>query len=252
MSNSNPGMDEMQLAPRPDFDALKERLGATGRVHIPEIFPGPLAQAIRTALVNETPWTLAVTGLLDMTKMQLEALTLPEREHAARAVEENARAGFYYVFDTYRVKDQVEAKRSVAEAHRNLFLFMNSEPFLDFARRLTGDARINYVDMQATRYRAGHFLNTHSDEKEGSGRLYAYVLNLTPDWRAEWGGLLLFLDENGNVTEGFTPTFNALNILKVPAPHCVSMVTPSAPDARYSFTGWMRAVDAPPKIPNSP
>lgn len=53
---------------------------------------------------------------------------------------------------------------------------------------MTGDDRIVYVDATATRYRTGHFLNTHDDGVGDDGRLFAYVLNLTPVWRPDWAG----------------------------------------------------------------
>ena len=97
------------------------------------------------------------------------------------------------------------------------------------------------MDAQATRYRPGHFLTQHDDHAEGKDRLFAYVLNLTPQWIADWGGLLMFLTDDGHVAAAYTPRWNALNILKVPQPHAVSVVAPFARGARHSITGWIRS-----------
>ena len=105
---------------------------------------------------------------------------------------------------------------------------------------VTGEDRARYCDAQATRYRKSHFLTTHDDAVEGKDRLFAYVLNFTRDWRPDWGGELLFFDEAGHVAAGFTPTFNALNIFRVPQPHAVSFVAPFAQAPRLSITGWIR------------
>ncbi len=67
------------------------------------------------------------------------------------------------------------------------------------------------------------------------------MLNLTPRWRADWGGLLLFTDEDGHVAEGYTPAFDALNLLRTPPPHRVSGVASFAPAPRLSITGWVRS-----------
>ena len=117
--------------------------------------------------------------------------------------------------------------------------FLNGEAFLSFARRLTGAADIGYVDAQATRYRAGHFLTVHDDHVAGADRRAAYVLNLTKGWKPDWGGQLLFHDADGHVTGGFMPAFNALNVFLVPAAHSVSVVAPYAGGVRYAITGWM-------------
>ncbi|MFD1789097.1 2OG-Fe(II) oxygenase family protein, partial [Sphingomonas floccifaciens] len=63
---------------------------------------------------------------------------------------------------------------------------------------------------------------------------------LTPQWRPEWGGLLLFHDDR-EVAHGFVPGFNTLNLFRVPQRHSVSEVTRAAPHRRYSITGWLRS-----------
>ncbi len=59
--------------------------------------------------------------------------------------------------------------------------------------------------------------------------------------RAEWGGLLMFHGNDGNIEEAFTPAMGALRIFAVPALHSVSYVTPLAPEPRLSITGWLRS-----------
>ena len=69
------------------------------------------------------------------------------------------------------------------------------------------------------------------------------MLNLTPAWRAEWGGVLEFLDADGHVAEGYVPSFNALNLFAVPQLHHVSHIAPFARGPRLSITGWLRTRD---------
>ena len=123
---------------------------------------------------------------------------------------------------------------------RDLHAFLNGEGFLGLMRDVTGEARIAMADAQLTRFRPGHFLTEHDDHAEGKNRFYAYVLNLTPAWRIEWGGLLAFHGPDGNVAEAFTPRFNTLNLLRVPTPHSVTQVALSAGADRISVTGWLR------------
>ena len=102
-----------------------------------------------------------------------------------------------------------------------------------------GDARVRRMNAQATRYRAGHFLKLHDDFNAEEGRLYAYVINLTREWKADWGGLLQFLDAEGRVIDTLMPRWNSLSIFRVPAPHVVSLVAPWAEGERLAVTGWM-------------
>ena len=96
------------------------------------------------------------------------------------------------------------------------------------------------VDGQATRFLPGHFLTGHDDNDFNLGRVAAYVVGLTPHWRTEWGGLLQFHAEDGDVERGLAPKFNTMNVFTVPRLHSVSQVTEFAGAPRLSVTGWLR------------
>ncbi|MBP8073105.1 MAG: 2OG-Fe(II) oxygenase, partial [Brevundimonas sp.] len=119
-------------------------------------------------------------------------------------------ARMQYIFDTRRL--DLEPDDSPRDAVSEVLDLLNGEDFIAFVRRVTGDDRIDFADAQATRYRPGHVLTGHDDAAEGKNRLYAYVLNLTRDWRADWGGVLAFEGADGHIEQGFAPAFNALNI----------------------------------------
>ena len=75
----------------------------------------------------------------------------------------------------------------------------------------------------------------------GLNRLFAYVLNLTPAWQADWGGTLIFVGDDGHVDQGYSPAFNALNLFRVPTRHAVTQVAGYAAANRLAITGWVRA-----------
>jgi Rps23 Pro-64 3,4-dihydroxylase Tpa1-like proline 4-hydroxylase len=122
-----------------------------------------------------------------------------------------------------------------------LIELINDEPFLDLARAVTGLAQLTKADGQATLFAQGQFLAAHDDSHVAEGWRVAYVLNLCAlDWRPEWGGYLLFYDDEGDVVAGFRPRFNTLNLFLVPQRHAVTFVPPFAPVGRYAITGWFR------------
>src|SRR6185369_14944887 len=93
---------------------------------------------------------------------------------------------------------------------------INDEPFLNLVREITDIPELVKADAQATLYAPGHFLSQHNDSHIAEGRRVAYVLNFTAeDWRPDWGGYLLFYDEEGDVVAGYRPRFNALNLFEV-------------------------------------
>jgi SM-20-related protein len=157
------------------------------------------------------------------------------------AVNAGARDGFQFLFDSVRVSEAPEERQARGLLLDRLLDALNSEHNLAILRRVTGLEAIRRVDGQATRYLPGHFLTGHDDGIEGKDRLAAYVINLTLRWRTEWGGLLLFHDANGDVTQGLLPCFNAIHLFRVPQLHSVSQVTAFAGAARLSITGWLRS-----------
>lgn len=213
------------------------------RVHIPGILTQSAARFGLDVLRHQTSWRLSVNSSerhYDVQPEQLLALPTAQQVLMLDTINKGARHGFQYAFNNFPIHDVYVAGERAHPLMR-FYEFLNSEPFLEFARAVTGCMDIAYADAQATLYRPGHFLTTHDDDVQGKNRRVAYVLNFTESWRVDWGGILQFIDADGHVAEGYTPEFNSLNLLRVPQKHCVSYVTPAAVDGRYSITGWLRA-----------
>ena len=214
----------------------------SGRLHIPGFLVPEAADALYRTLEAERLWVCSTIGKGVVADVPVEALyALSEEEQACFITLAHAEAaeGFHYLFDTVRILGFQDRDAPLAPGYRALARFLNSPAFLDFVRVLTGDDRPAFVDAQATRYRPGHYLTEHNDTHPRNSRLYAYVLNLTPFWRPDWGGLLNFIDEDGHLAEAYKPSFNALNIFRVPQQHSVGFVAPFAQGSRLSVTGWI-------------
>jgi Rps23 Pro-64 3,4-dihydroxylase Tpa1-like proline 4-hydroxylase len=233
----------VRLNPDLDRRAIAAVYARFGRAHIPSIFPADVAERVHRALTTETPWGRVVSGEkrhFDFGPGGWEAVPADKRAEIERAVHRQGRSGFAYFYENFPVADHHAAGRHLDSYLMRVYEFVNSPPFLEFARAVTGVPSIAFADAQATCYRAGDFLTVHDDEADGKRRHAAYVLNFTRAWRSDWGGILHFLDRDGHFAEGYAPAFNALNLLRVPQPHAVSYVTPLAGGARYSITGWLR------------
>jgi Rps23 Pro-64 3,4-dihydroxylase Tpa1-like proline 4-hydroxylase len=162
-----------------------------------------------------------------------------QRERLLRTIDANAPHSFQYLHLSHRLSHAGEVPERLSPELKLITEFMTGERLIDFVRQVTGDVSITTVDVQATRYLPGHFIAQHNDVLEGSSRSAAYVLNLTRNWRADWGGVLMFPDEDGHIAEGFTPAFNTLNLFRVPQLHLVSQVASYAKEERVSLSGWL-------------
>lgn len=226
-----------------DVDHWKRVLAARGRMQISGFLQEDAALVLRDCLARQLAWSLAERSdnAVSRTRGREDALDEAGYRGVLDAAYRNARDSFQFVYDSYMLgRARKEGWDQDLPVHVVLD-FLNSPDFLDFARYLTGDVAINAVNAQATRYRPGQFLTPHEDLHDTEGRRYAYVINLTPHWKADWGGLLQFLDAQGNVTDTFLPRWNTLSIFKVPQMHLVSLVSPWAGEERLAITGWMLA-----------
>lgn len=241
MTRALPAIDP-GLKPRDFRDAFRR----FGRIHIPGFLTEASAARIHQALAAETLWWRSTLGggqTVDVPVEQLDALPPDQHARFMQAAHAEAREGFHYMFDNLRLSDLAARGEAMAPALAETYAMLNSAAFIDFVAAVTGDDRPNFVDAQATRYQPGHYLTLHDDKKPQAGRLYAYVLNLTPRWRVDWGGLLAFIDDDGHVAEAYTPAWNALNLFRVPQGHAVTSVAPFAGADRLSITGWVRMTD---------
>lgn len=230
----------LALAADLDVGGLSDVYTAVGRVQVPGVLTSPAATALAEALETFDDWRLSVAASEEFFEIPLRARRAadPSRQSWIDPVRiDGVSRRMQYLFDTRRL---LENTPSVGDVVDEALAFLNSPAFIAFARGVTGDARIDFADAQATRYRPGHVLTTHDDRSPGKNRLHAYVLNLTRNWSPDWGGALIFPSTTGAAINGFTPTFNALNLFRVPQLHAVTQVTDFARNDRLAITGWLR------------
>ena len=235
-------MEGPALNPVLDMGAIADAFARDGRVHIPAILTADSATRVHRCLEQETDFMLLARGGPGEGELPPVASLTPQQqgEMMGKAYAQ-ARENFYFLYDAHPMSNDGEPYPDPAHYLSAVTAFLNSAPVLDFAKAVTGLADIAYTSAQATRYRPGQFLNQH-DDGTGRKRRAAYVLNMTPHWRPDWGGALLFSDRPGHISEGYLPAFNALNLFRVPQEHLVGFVAPFAGAARYSITGWFSAL----------
>lgn len=218
-----------------DLGAIRRVLQQAGRVQIADFLQPDAAARLERCLRDDVPWSTAERGLEDSPPW-----SGAERDARFAAAYERAR-DFHFVYDRYLMVEAMREGRDPGLLLHVVLEFFNSPPFLDYIRALTGDRTLAMVGAQATRYLPGQFLRLHDDGHSAEARRYAYVLNLSRDWQADWGGLLHFVNADGRVVDTFVPRFNSLSVFRVPASHFVGLVAPWAAQPRLAITGWWHA-----------
>ena len=235
-----------EINPALDRAGLARAFASAGRVQIRDFLTDPAARTIHRVLSRETPWGLAwragADGPHGLRRKQVAGTAPAELARISAKIAAAMRAKDYaFVYAQYSILDAYLGKWGEQEALDLLLEHINSEPLLELVREVTGIAELVKGDAQATLYAPNHFLAVHDDSHVAEGWRIAYVMNFcAEDWRPDWGGYLMFYDEDGDAVAGFRPRFNALNMFRVPQKHNVTYVPPFAPAARFAITGWFR------------
>lgn len=232
------------LNPQLDTGALAREFSERRRVHIPDLLASGAAEQLYAHLRARGDWRLVINQggkLFELDRTAQAALTPTKTAALDAAIYKAAREGFQFRFETIRVPDAEDERCADGSPLAEFARFLSAGAARDFLREVTGTGSIDFADAQATAYGPHHFLTAHDDDVAGKHRVAAYVFNLTPQWCADWGGLLMFQDATGHVDRAYTPRFNALNLFAVPQRHSVSYVAPFVPNRRYAVTGWLRS-----------
>lgn len=231
----NPALDEGRLA-----RAYLEH----GIVQIANIFEPETAEYLTQILEQHTPWGMAYQdagGPKALTADQLKSADHDQLRQALKAMLDRTGDGYGFLYRCYPMLTAYLERRDPGHPIHALTEFLTSPAFIEFGARVTGQPQVVKADSQATYYRPGDFIGLHTDVgSEPSNRLTAYTLGFTRRWREDWGGQLLFHDENGDIQRGYAPRWNTLTLFRVPQPHSVAPVAGYAKAPRLSIVGWLR------------
>jgi SM-20-related protein len=226
-----------------DLEAAKAQFAFQRRVHIPQFLAPESAERIHTCLMTETPWGFAYmdgTEARVMHRRELESMTRARSDRVAKTITSQAGQGqMSFGYFCYPMQEAVAQGWNEGLALHDVLSFLGSEQMLEIIRSISGKATITRAEAQAVLYSHQHFLTINEGTSGGSDKI-AFMLNMTKDWREDWGGYLQFYNKNGDILQGFKPDFNSLTLYAVPQRHSISYVPPYANIGRIAITGWFR------------
>lgn len=216
------------------------------RGRIPRFLPDAEARSLADALMSELSWDWVFQDpageVVTLPASRWQSLARRQIDQLRDQIHQRARSHFQFSFRKFSI---VDALRNGVALPGSLAVWIEafaSKASIERVRALTGFADIQRVDAQVTLYLPGDFLTLHTDDHDARyPRRVAYVYNLCPVWQTDWGGLLMFMGDEGRAEETWAPEWNTLNLFSVPQPHSVSMVAPFAGGPRLSITGWFTA-----------
>ena len=218
-----------------DYTNYKTTFDNKKRLKIDNFLNRNFAESLYNACITEKNWILA-SGI---DKNKYEKKHIPQNDKINQSQIKNVSSAFG--------KDQFSYAfyRSMNGEKMNYHEFtlrkiLNSAEFIRILNEITNLNLTKLNTLFMSKYTSGNFLSTHSDK--GNGRL-AFVINLSKNWKPQYGGNLHFLNEDRTeIIDTFVPGFNNLTIFYVPEntgiPHYVSHVSPNVKNQRFAISGW--------------
>lgn len=218
-----------------DKEILKKIFVEKNKLKIDNFFKDSYAEILYSYLSNNKDWNLS-TGI---DKNKYEKKNIPQLNNINTLQIKNvnnafSKDQFSYIFNRFMNGTNM----SIHEY--SLRQLLNSKDFINNLNDITGLELTKLTTLFASKYKPGNFLSPHSDK--GNGRL-AFVINLTKNWKPQYGGNLHFMNETRTeIIDTIVPSFNNLFIFYVPEekgiPHYVSHVVNGIKYNRYAITGW--------------
>jgi len=227
--------------PALDLQGLRERFDATGRVQVKDAFSDDTAGRLHQCLSQETPWMLAFNeGETPryLSRQEMDEMSDAQKANMMQNIFSNASKQFQYAYSDFPVSGTINDPNQPNQYTHDVLRFLNGQTFQDMIKKVTGLEGKFAVDGHATCFQSGHFLTIHNDTDADDRREIAYVINMTPTWRSDWGAHLMFYDDEFNIVETFAPKYNTINMFRIPQAHAVSFVPPFCPQKRFGMTGW--------------
>lgn len=223
-----------------DFNQYALLLAENKRVQIPDYLEPELAETLYQCLSTDVSWDLAYRNNKPQTisNHELRNLSHHELSELRKQLKTKPSEHYSFIYHTYMMVTAYLEKRNPSLFLNRFLEMLNSPDYLNFLRQLTSFFNIIKVNAQATKYITGDYLKPHNDFDSVEGREFAYVINLSKNWKKEYGGVLRFLDDDNQVEGEFVPNFNTLSIFKVPKMHEVTEVL-QTDLPRLAITGWL-------------
>jgi Rps23 Pro-64 3,4-dihydroxylase Tpa1-like proline 4-hydroxylase len=218
-----------------------------GYVYIQDVVPNELAAGMFRGLSAARDWGLKLCmgdNVQGLPPSAYRRSSARERSELAEGCYRRARSGFAFLREEmwhereHMDKSSLPSQLEVGDID-SIRRFLEGREFLDFCGQVVGAPRLELGDVSYVRYGPGDFygftLGAPPQAEIG------FMLDLTPAWELEWGGLLEFMNAWGGIERAYAPRYNALCLHSLHRHYSISCVAPFARQQRYTVCGKLHS-----------
>lgn len=200
-----------------------------------DIFNASFAEKVIQDLVRNTEFenVFFIDGeQFAMTDAQLAGLPESNRNQLVKQIHDSASNGEGYLYSKRTVIND-----SSANACSEVLKWLNSDETIELVTDITGLSDLSYALCDGVRFSKGQFLTDKANRITSKFEKIGFMLDFTPDWNINWGGLLHLhsVYEDSGVT--FTPVFNNMILFDASFDYSVTYLANYIKYNRYSLMG---------------
>ena len=221
---------------QPDINAFAQMFAQYGVLSLDNLLPAELVDNLYEEFAT-LDWQLQIKDYSQTTQFELPLSEVPNRDNLIEVL--YSKKHDIDLNDLFYIRLAVDHDNLTSKNMMQVTEFLNGENFINTCRKIVGMDDINRSWLEATCYDKGCFLGNHRDDHHPDNRV-ALILNLTRNWKTDWGGLLMIETIPNSQPTIIPPKWNSLSLMRIPVNHTVTCVNQAASEHRYSITGWLR------------
>lgn len=225
-----------------DTAALAKTYKAEGRVQIRDFLEAASADEMYASIHENVIWDWAYfegTERKTLNGRGMKEMIARRQSELMHKIYLQARTDYQQLLFECRLDEDASVQSTKDPAKVSTIAeFLLSDEFGAAMNAVTGSKDAKGIDdIHATWTNRDHFRNDTgtAPDKPESGAMF--MLDLAKDWRANWGGAMMFPNDDGGIDECWVPSFNSLSIIAAPARHAITYVTSYSEGFRLSVWG---------------
>ena len=222
--------------PQPDINTFATTFAQHGVLTLDNLLPQDLANNLHDELCT-LDWQLQVKDYSNNSRFELSLSEVPNRNNLTEIL--YSKKHDIDLNNLFYIRLAVAQENLVSGNLKKVADFLNADNFINTCKAIVGMDDIKRVWLEATCYDKGCFLGNHRDDHNSENRV-ALILNLTRNWKTDWGGLLMVEANPNSQPMIIPPRWNSLSLMRIPVNHTVTCVSQAAAEHRFSITGWLR------------
>ncbi|MBE1298866.1 MAG: hypothetical protein GJ680_03005 [Alteromonadaceae bacterium] len=232
------------LNPFVDVAAARRDYRDFGWARITDILSNPFAEKVIQNIVKNVEFKntfMLGEERLGFSDNELANLTGEKRQALFSQINKQASEGKGFVYG--QVPLAADTLSDTHQALKTLLQWINEEDTVDMFKDITGLSQMAFAKCQVARFSQGQFLLKNTLKAENKNSQLGFILDLTPDWDTDWGGLLQLHSTNDMPASAFTPQFNSMIIFNASSAYSVTYLAPFIKYYKYCVMGEFVSVD---------